>query len=95
VVTDALSHPASPSTSVPSHSTPIAVVSATPAFLFPMPLSYLEIARKQTVCPSIPYLQQLSSHNTTSIPFTNSLSLLGDVFTNTFPFPSAAQFLTT
>ncbi len=77
VVADTLSRP-SPS------SLPCTAVSTAPITLFPLSLSYSEIAQEQQKCPTIPFLQALPSLKISSIPLSPSLHLLGDVSTPTF-----------
>ncbi len=69
----------------PSSSPPqCASVSPAPVTLFPLPLSYSDIAQEQQKCPSIPPLQTLPSLHISSIPLSPSLHLLGDISTATF-----------
>jgi hypothetical protein len=77
VVADALSRPSSPPM-------PCTAVSTAPITLFPLPLSYSEIAQEQQRCPTIPLLQALPSLHISSIPLSPTLNLLGDVSTPTF-----------
>ncbi len=77
VVADALSRPSS---SPPQ----CASISTTPVTLFPLPLSYSDIAQEQQKCPSIPPLQTLPSLHISSIPLSPTLHLLGDISTSTF-----------
>ncbi len=55
-----------------------------PVTLFPMPFSYLDMAKAQATCPSIPSLLNQSSLNITTVPLSPELSLLGDVSTPIF-----------
>ncbi len=77
VVADALSRPS-------GEPLPVALATALPSFLLPLPLSYESIAQEQQTCPSIPRLQQLPSLRISSIPLSPTLSLLGDISTPTF-----------
>jgi hypothetical protein len=77
VVADALSRPSSPFLQCAS-------VSTAPLNLFPLPLSYSDIAQEQQKCPSIPPLRTLPSLHISSIPLSPTLSLLGDISTPTF-----------
>jgi hypothetical protein len=55
-----------------------------PVTLFPLPLSYLDIAKAQSTCPSIPSLLENSSLSISSFPISPELALLGDVSTLIF-----------
>jgi hypothetical protein len=52
--------------------------------LFPLPLSYTDIAKAQQTCQSISALQSSPSLHITAIPLSLQLSLLGDVSPKTF-----------
>ncbi len=58
---------------------PLPINATLPISLFPMPLSYLDMAKAQSTCPSIPSLLQQSSLNITTVPLSPELSILGDV----------------
>jgi hypothetical protein len=77
VVADALSRPSSP---VP----PVHAVTTAPASLFPLPLSYLDLAATQAHCSSTSPLKSLPSLKIVPIPLSPTVSLLGDVSTSTF-----------
>jgi hypothetical protein len=77
VVADALSRPFSPPL-------PVTMVITAPISLFPLPLSYQDIAKAQQQCPCIPSLQVLPSPQITTIPLTPTLSLFGDMSIITF-----------
>jgi hypothetical protein len=85
-------------TSPPTYSAPpppLPVNATLPISIFPIPLSYLDMAKAQSTCPSIPPLLQQSSLNITTVPLSPDLSLLGDVSTPTFhplvPLPFLKQ----
>jgi hypothetical protein len=82
VVADTLSRPSPPPTA--DTLTAAAVAPAIPAQLFPLPLSYTDIAKAQQTCPSISALQSLPSLHITAVQLSPQLSLLGDVSTKTF-----------
>ncbi len=87
IVADCLSRPP---TLPPTYTTPppaLPVNATAPVTLFPLPLSYIAIAKAQATCPSIPALVNNSSLTITSIPISPDLKLLGDVSTPIFrPF---------
>ena len=60
------------------------VAPSSPSSLFPLPFSYLDVAKAQQACPSIPILQALPSLSIIAIPLSPTVSLLGDVSTPTF-----------
>ena len=76
---------------------PLPINATAPVTLFPLPLSYLTIAKAQATCPSIPALLNNSSLTITSIPISPDLKLLGDVSTPFFALlflcPFKNQFL--
>jgi hypothetical protein len=69
IVADVLSRPPTLPPSYDTPPPPLPINTTAPITLFPMPLSYLEIAKAQSTCPSIPSLLKNSSLNITSIPF--------------------------
>ncbi len=76
-----------PPTLPPTYTTPppaLPVNATAPVSLFPLPLSYIAIAKAQATCPSIPALVNNSSLTITSIPISPDLQLLGDVSTPIF-----------
>jgi hypothetical protein len=77
IVADALSRPS-------SSPLPCAAISTAPVTLFPLPLSYSEIAQEQQKCPTIPLLKALPSLRVSSVPLSPTLHLLGDISTATF-----------
>jgi hypothetical protein len=68
VVADTLSRPSQPATA----DTPTAAP-AIPAQLFPLPLSYTDIAKAQQTCPSISALQSLPSLHITAVQLSPQL----------------------
>ncbi len=84
IVADCLS---CPPTLPPTYNTPppaLPVNATAPVTLFPLPLSYIAIAKAQATCPSIHALVNNSSLTITSIPIYPDLKLLGDVSTPIF-----------
>jgi hypothetical protein len=84
IVADVLSRPPTLPPSYATPSPPLPINATAPISLFPLPLSYLAIAKAQSACPSIPSLLKNSSLNITSFPISPELALLGDVSTPIF-----------
>ncbi len=84
IVADCLSRPPTLSPAYATPPPPLPINATAPITLFPLPLSYVAIAKAQATCPSIPALLNNSSLTITSIPISPELTLLGDVSTPIF-----------
>jgi hypothetical protein len=76
VVADTISRPSQPT--LEETPTAATVSPAISTQLFPLPLSYTDIAKAEQTCQFISALQSLPSLNITAIPLLPQLSLLGD-----------------